>query len=199
MRDFTAFIRSRQFFMHLGLIIFTLSIIVLAVIYSLDSMTGHGEFVTVPDFTNQSILKLEEVRADADVEYKIVDSLYDPQEKPGIVLRQDPEAGSKVKHNRMVYLFVTGLVPPQVIMPKLTDLSERQARLIINSYGLKCGKSIEKNADCNGCVIDQMLGNNTILAGKPVKKGSVITLVVGKKGAFQLQSDDSLSVDSIPE
>src|SRR5687768_7567405 len=91
---------------------------------------------------------------------------------------------SKVKHNRTVYLYVTGMVAPQVVMPKLVDRSERQARLIITSYGLKVGKITPKEADCNGCVLSQSIRGKEIEAGTGVKKGSVVDLVVGKKDYF---------------
>ena len=194
MKAIVAFIKSRGFFLHLGIILLVVSILMFLLVYALDAYTDHGEFVTVPDFTNQSILKLEEVKAETDVDYKIIDSLYNPQEKPGIVLRQDPEPGSKVKHNRTVYLYVTGMVPPQVVMPKLLYLSERQARLILNSYGLRCGKSREEPADCNGCIVKQLVGNSEIQPGMPVKKGTLITLVVGVKGALSPVSSDTTQV-----
>jgi beta-lactam-binding protein with PASTA domain len=94
-----------------------------------------------------------------------------------------------VKHNRKVYLYVTGLVPPQVSMPKLTDMSERQARIIISSYGLKVGRVYEKEADCNGCVIMQMIKGKEIEPGNAVKKGSVVELVVGIKDSYLSRRD----------
>ena len=199
MKEVLAFIKTRGFILHLGIILATIAVLLFSLVYSLDAYTDHGEFVTVPDFTNQSILKLDEVKSDTDVDYKIIDSLYSPQEKPGIVLRQDPEPGSKVKHNRTVYLYVTGMVPPQVVMPKLLYLSERQARLIVTSYGLRCGKSIEQPADCNGCVVGQLVGHSEIQPGKPVKKGTVITLVVGTKGAVNNVSTDTTQVPTVQD
>ena len=106
-------------------------------------------------------------------------------------MRQDPDAGSKVKHNRTVYLYVTGMVPPQIVMPRLVDRSERQARLIISSYGLKTGNVRQAKADCNGCVIEQQIRGKTIEAGKSIPKGSRIDLVIGTKDAFFGQVDST--------
>ena len=114
----------------------------------------------------------------------LIDSVYIPSEKPGTVLRQDPEPATKVKHNRTVYLYVTGMVPPQIEMPKLLDRSERQARLIITTYGLKVGSVKEEEAYCNGCVLAQQIKGQDIEPGTPVKKGSVIDLVVGRKDSY---------------
>jgi beta-lactam-binding protein with PASTA domain len=111
------------------------------------------------------------------------------------VLRQDPESNDRVKHNRKVYLYVTGLVPPGVIMPKLIDRSERQARLIIETYGLKVGKITPKEADCNGCVLSQSIRGVEIEPGKDVKKGSVVDLVVGTKDHIYTAEADSLTTE----
>ena len=73
------------------------------------------------------------------VRYTIIDSIYDPSQKAGIVIKQDPEAKTFVKHNRIIYLYVTSTQAPQISMPKLVDRSERQAVFMIESYGLKIG------------------------------------------------------------
>jgi beta-lactam-binding protein with PASTA domain len=108
-----------------------------------------------------------------------------------MVLRQDPEPNSKVKHNRTVYLYVTGLVPPQVIMPRLVDRSERQARLIIETYGLKFGKVELKQADCNGCVLAAVVNGKEITPGTSLKKGSVVSIVVGSKDPVGNHADST--------
>lgn len=138
----------------------------------------------VPDFKGQEVNALETFVKDKAVNYQIIDSIYDPKEKPGVVLRQDPEMNVAVKHNRTVYLYVTGMVAPQVVMPKLVDRSERQARLILARLGLKVGAVTERAADCNGCVLSQRMHGKEIEFGKGLKKGSVIELVVGKKDSF---------------
>jgi beta-lactam-binding protein with PASTA domain len=178
-RSFILFLKSRQFRINLVLILVLISGIFFAIIKFLDSYTHHGQYTVVPDFTAKTILSLPEFVKDKNVSYQIIDSIYDPAEKAGIVLRQDPSANSKVKHNRTVYLYVTGMVPPQVSMPRLIDRSERQARLIIETYGLKVGKVEYKKADCNGCVLAQSVKGREIAEGQGVQKGSAVNIVVG--------------------
>lgn len=184
MTAFFSFLWSRKFLINLIAILLVIFLIFFGVIKWLSSYTEHGEFVEVPDFKGQIVTGLDNFITDKQVSYQIIDSIYDPKEKSGIVLRQDPEANSKVKHNRTVYLYVTGMTPPRIKMPELVDRSERQARLIITTYGLRVGKVIEKSADCNGCVLAQQINNQTIEAGKEIKKGSVIDLIVGRKDNF---------------
>src|SRR5690606_8983550 len=182
MKDFFSFFISKRFFIHLGIILLLLVAAVFAVVQWTTGYTRHNDFVTVPDFTNKKLSEIDNFVSDKEVLYQIIDSIYDPKQKPGIVLRQDPEAGSKVKHNRTVYLYVTGMVAPQILMPKLIDRSERQAKLIIETYGLKVGATSIAAADCNGCVIAQTIKGKNIEPGEAVQKGSVVNLVIGKKG-----------------
>ena len=197
MPAFFSFLRSRQFFIHLGLIVAFIFLAFLGIIHWLSSYTEHGEFVSVPDFKGQKIEGLAQFIKDKSVSYQIIDSIYDPKEVAGVVLRQDPEATTKVKHNRTVYLYVTGKIAPQIRMPKLIDRSERQAKLILITYGLRVGKVIEKRADCNGCVLEQLAKGKEVMTGSPVKKGSKIDLVVGRKDHFRglEQSDTGNSED----
>lgn len=184
MKALFQFLKSKSFFVQFGIILSIVFLVFFGVIKWLSSYTKHGEFIVVPDFKGQQVGNLKTYIQNKQVAYLIIDSIYDPKEKPGIVLRQEPEANSKVKHNRTVYLYVTGLVAPQIKMPKLIDRSERQARLILITYGLKVGKVIEKASDCNGCVVAQLIKGNEIEAGKPIKKGSTIDLIVGRKDSF---------------
>lgn len=199
MKNLLAYIKSRTFFVHLGLIMALTFLIIFGAMRWLSGYTEHGEFVVVPDFKGQKISGLENFVKDKQVSYQIIDSIYDPQEQPGIVLRQDPENESKVKHNRKVYLYVTGMVPPQIVMPKLVDRSERQAKLIISSYGLKVGRTEEKHADCNGCVLDQLMGGKSIKPGSSVPKGSVISLVIGRKDGFMNSADTTGTLEQETE
>lgn len=184
MQTFFAFLKTKQFFIQLGIILSVIFIILFSTVRWLSSYTDHGNFVLVPEFKGRTISELDSFIEGKGILYNIIDSIYDPKEKAGVVLRQDPEENTAVKHNRTVYLYVTGRVAPQITMPKLIDRSERQARLILRSYGLKVGSVIEKQADCNGCVIAQIVEGKEVAPGATVKKGSVISLIIGKKDAF---------------
>lgn len=193
MNSFIAFIRSRKFWLHLGLSFALLTLLILGTLSWLKSFTSHNLHVTVPDFSGLQLHQLDTFVKNKEVNIQIIDSIYDPEKKKGIVLHQEPEAGAAVKHNRTIYLYVTSQVAPRMQMPKLIDRSERQARLIIETYGLKLGRVSEQAADCNGCVIDQTMGGKRIEPGTPVNKGSVINLVIGRKSNyFNTSGEDTL-------
>jgi beta-lactam-binding protein with PASTA domain len=196
MQAFLSFFKSRQFLINFLLILVFIFGTYFVINAWLSSYTGHGEFVQVPDFKGQKITELDNFVDGRNVAYKIIDSIYDPRQEPGVVLRQDPDAETHVKHNRTVYLYVTGMVAPQIVMPKLIDRSERQARLIIETYGLKVGRIIEKAADCNGCVLSQSIKGKYAEPGSNVKKGSVIDIEIGRKDKFYTSHSDSVKTEN---
>ncbi|MEI8136813.1 MAG: PASTA domain-containing protein [Bacteroidota bacterium] len=198
MSGFFTFLKSKQFFIHLAIIFSSIFLVFFCLVKWLGSYTNHGDFVEVPDFKGQEISKLKSFVENQAVSYQIIDSIYDPKEKSGIVIRQEPEPKSQVKHNRTIYLYVTGMVAPQIQMPKLIDRSERQARLIIQTYGLKVGRVTEKQADCNGCILSQTIKGVDVEPGKGVKKGSVIDLVVGIKDSYFTSNPGDTAIANDP-
>lgn len=147
---------------------------------SLGSYTHHGESITVPDLSGIEISQLERVISEKKLRYQIIDSVFDPKNKGGIVLKQDPEKNSSVKQNRIVYLTVSAKLPPLVKMPNLVDASMRQALAVLESYGLKAGKRDFRSDPCVNCVLAQMMKGKKIETGTMIPKGSTIDLILGK-------------------
>lgn len=200
MSDFFKFIKSKVFFKHVAIAIVSLIIILWSLFKLLGVYTHHGETAEVPDFTRKTISELDEFVTGKNVGYVIIDSIYDPKEKPGIVIKQDPEAKSLVKHNRIIYLYVTSTQAPQIAMPKLVDRSERQAVFMIESYGLKVGSIKEISGDCKGCVLKQFFNGKEIEIGVAIKKGSKIDLFIGKRESdYDVLSSDSTANDEQPD
>lgn len=195
MKDLFNYLKSKTFFKHLALATVSLVIVLWALFKLLGVYTHHGETAEVPDFKGKAIAELDNFVKDKNVGYTIIDSVYSPEEKPGIVIKQDPEAKSMVKHNRIIYLYVTSTQAPQMAMPKLVDRSTRQAVFMIESYGLKVGKITEIAGDCKGCVLKQYFNGKEIAPGDAIKKGSKIDLSVGKKeDDYSAMATDSATV-----
>ena len=175
------FIKSRLFFKHVGLALLALVLLFWVIFKWLGCYTEHGETISVPDFSSVKVNELEQFVADKEVRFEIIDSIYDTERPKGVVIRQDPEPGDKIKRNRIVYLYVTAVLPPAIEMPKLKDRSLRQASAMLESYGLKMDPEIEWKPDqCVNCVLDQLYKGKPIAPGTQIEKGSVIRLVVGK-------------------
>jgi beta-lactam-binding protein with PASTA domain len=155
-----------------------LVVVIWALFSWMNSFTRHDEFVNVPDFVGKKSVSLEEFSGDS-VRYTIVDSLWDPNQPKGVVHAQDPAPGTQVKQGRMIYLYTTAVVPPTIAMPKLEDLSQRQAQYICEGYGLK---AVFKEVDDphRGAVVEQLYNGKRIEPGTPIEKGQTIVLKIGK-------------------
>jgi len=200
MKEFFEYIKSKVFLKHLALSIISLAVVLWILFKLLAVYTHHGETAEVPDFKGKAISELDKFVADKNVGYLIIDSIYSPEEVPGIVIKQDPEAKSLVKHNRIIYLYVTSTQAPQMAMPKLVDRSTRQAVFMIESYGLKVGKITEITGDCKGCVLEQYFNGKKIMPGDAIKKGSKIDLTVGRKEEdYSSIPSDSVATATNPE
>ncbi|MEZ4950593.1 MAG: PASTA domain-containing protein [Saprospiraceae bacterium] len=81
--------------------------------------TNHGESYTVENYlemdVNDAIKKIEK----GGFRYVITDSIYNIDEKPGVVLDQNPKLGEQVKEGRRIYLTITKSNPDQVSLPTL--------------------------------------------------------------------------------
>lgn len=195
MKDFLAFLKSKQFLKHFLIALLSLLVVLWLLFKLLNVYTHHGESAEVPDFKGKKMTELDNFIQGKNVRYLIIDSIYDPKETAGIVIKQDPEPKSQVKHNRMIYLYVTSTQAPQIAMPKLVDKSTRQALFMIESYGFKKGTVTEVAADCKGCVVKQLFKGKEIKPGDPIKKGSKIDLVIGRKEEGYTLPDDSDNPD----
>ncbi len=178
-KNIIAFLKSRVFLINLGIAIVALPLFFYIIFAWLGSYTKHNDFVLVPDFKSLKLKQLEAFVSDKKIDYEIIDSLWDPKIEKGIVLKQDPEPGAKVKEGRKVYLYVTALLPPSINMPKLEDLSLRQALAVCESYGLIAAPQIIDNP-CNGCIVKQEYNGKRIEPGTPILKGAKVVLYYGR-------------------
>ena len=176
LKNLWLFLKSKTFLKHLGAAVLAVCLLVYLIFWGLSKYTDHDDKIEVPDFTG---LKLSEIKAFAkahDLRDTIIDSVYNDKKPHGVVVSQDPETKSLVKHNRMVYLYVNSMLPQMVSMPKLVEASARQATQILASYGLSY--DIKTKPGLN-CVLEQWYDGKPIEPKTMIPKGSKILLYVG--------------------
>ena len=145
----------------------------------LKHYTLHGKSIIVPDFTGISTEKLDEFSSSKNLNYMIVDSIYDFSKKKGAVVTQDPYPGAKVKRDRTVYVTVVAKMHEQVSVPNVIDLSLRQAVSILETYGLRVGKLEYVPSEYKNAVLEQKYRGRNVKPDMTVKAGSAIDLVLG--------------------
>jgi len=176
---FLQFVFSKQFLKQLGIAAVVSLLLAVLLHFGLGAYTDHGNSVAVPDFIGVKTKDIEAFADTTEVEYEIVDSIYADDLPRGAVADQEPPAGYRVKRGRKVYLTVNAVMPKQIMMPDLRNLSLRQAKAVLETVGLRLGNlqyvpDIAKNA-----VIDQRVKGRSIKKGGMVFHGNVVDLVLG--------------------
>jgi len=183
------FLFSRVFWINvLAAIVLSVLLIYGAILY-LDKYTLHGESIAVPDFTGFHLTELDDFMGDKELSYVIMDSVYDVKKPRGVVIDQTPLPDSRVKPNRKIYLTVNSILPPMVKFPLLNDLTLRQAKARLETYGLLIDSLIYKPSECTQCIIGALYEGEPIEQGASIPKGKEVSLIVGGG-----ESDESISV-----
>lgn len=159
----------------------------LVIYFGLKVYTKHGDSQEVPTLKGLHISEAIGILEKAGLEYQI-DSVYQMDAKPGIVIEQDPEASSLVKAGRTIYLTIITRVAPEVEFPDLIEKNLIEATAIIKNLSLKVGDTIYINDIAKDVVLDAKFAGQSIRSGRKISKGSSITLVLGNgKGANEVE------------
>ena len=146
---------------------------------SLKWMTHHGRSATVPNVAGKNYEEARKILKKAGFDVEIQDSIYVDTLKPLSVIKQTPDADEVVKSNRTVYLVISRAVPPIVEMPNLVGYSFRNAEMVLNNMDMKIGDTTFKPDFAKNAVLEQLYNGTTIAPGTKIRKGSVISLVLG--------------------
>ena len=116
----------------------------------------HNLLFSVPNFKGLSEGDAERLADKNDLRYQIVDSLYMLVAVPGTVIEQYPTAGYKVKENRTIYITLASREAEKVIVPKVVDVSLREAENRLENAGLRLGQVTYKPSEFIDLVLEQL-------------------------------------------
>ena len=176
---FIKFIFSKLFLINLAIVIVLAVPAVVGLYYWLDNYTEHGVTVATPDFTGVLIRDVEQFADTTEVQYEIVDSLYSDVLPKGAVADQEPKPGYQVKRGRKIYLTVNAVLPKQVVVPNVRNLSLRQAKALLENVGLKLGDLEYRPDIAKNAVLEQKIAGKPAATGQFVSSGTVVDLVLG--------------------
>ncbi len=179
------FLTSRVFLKHLVLAFLMVLVIIVITLQQLKSYTHHGQSFPVPDFEGKTFHEIESLAEQYNVEYDIIDSVHVDSAKPGVVVDQVPVAGARVKRNRIVFLTINSTVPEKVTLPKLTDISLRQAQALIENCGIVLGNISYEPSEYNNLVLKVQQSAKELKQGDIIFKGSSVDLVIGSSSGNQ--------------
>ena len=137
MRSFFRFLLSKVLLIQLILALLVVILLIFLTLRWLDSTTNHGEFVEVPDFGKMSVPDMRQAAEDAHLRFEVLDSAnFNPDYPRFSIIEQNPAAGNKVKENRKIYLTVNPSGYKQVSVPKIIQVTQRNATSMLRAVGL---------------------------------------------------------------
>ena len=166
--------------------------------FFVGSFLSFGKFwssaeINVPDVVGKSSVVAQQILEDKNLRVKIVEA-NDDSVPAGQVVSQYPEAGAKVKEQRLVTITVSK-GGQELTMPDLKSMSRSNAEEKLKKMGLKIGAVFEENAkEPAGTVINQ-----DPRSGSKITKGQTVDITVSlgeKKKEITVQNYTGLSVDS---
>lgn len=176
------FLISRLFLKNLGLAVLIVLILSWIIMLFLSVYTNRGKVIFTPDFSGMNINQVENIAQQKALRIVVRDSVYRPNIVSGTIILQNPLAGHKIKPGRTIYLTVASVLPEKVDVPKLTDVSLRQARVLLESKGFALGTVEYRPSEFDGLVLDQKYKGHSLVPGTKLDNGSTIDLVVGGRG-----------------
>lgn len=108
--------------------------------FIMPSVTRHDAYVSVPDVRNYGYADAERELRQAGLEVEQVNQRYSPSAPRDAVVDQNPDPDARVKPGRRVYLTVNSGEQAMVRVPRLEDLSVREATSRLASLGLRAGE-----------------------------------------------------------
>jgi len=121
-KDLGAYFTSRTLWINLGLMVLSLCLILWLVFYWLDHYTRHGQQLLLPDYIDKPLELAEQDASDRTFAIVVTDSVFITDEDGGIITRQNPKGGSKVKEGRTIYVTITKYLAEKVKVSALPRL-----------------------------------------------------------------------------
>lgn len=186
--SFVKFLTSRIFLVNLLLAAALLAIILFIAMKGLEKYTRHGQSNPVPEFTGMLPAEAQQIAHQQNLKVEIVDSLFLEDAAPGAIVDQIPGPGHGVKQSRTIFLTINSTHPETVTLPQLTDISFRQAQVLVENSGLQVGNISYQPSEYDNLVLNVQIDSTNILPGKQFPKGTAIDLVVGRRPGNQTTS-----------
>mgnify|MGYP003423094597 FL=1 len=172
------FLKSKSFFINLGLIVISFFVIILLIFFSLKIYTRHGKEYIVPDISGKLIQEIEQMDEMSPFNIVIIDSIFQEETPSGTILSQEPVANSKAKKGRKIYLTIASFSGDDIDMPSCVDMSLKLAVQTLTDVGLRIGNISFVQGNISNIVVAQQKNGKQIRQNTKVKRGEVIDLVV---------------------
>ena len=171
---------SRYFLVQLFISGIIVSILSFFVFIFLNFNTNHNSYISVPDLVGKNLLESNQILNEYKLKFEISDStFYDPSFQKFTVLSHFPNANSKVKKNRKIYLTINPTNYRKVAIPDVIQITKRSAISSLLSSELEIGEISYEDNIGKDMVIQILYDNLEVKPGLLVPKKSRIDLILG--------------------
>ena len=178
--SFFRFIRSKSFFIQIGIAVVGLFLLIFLLKWWLGITTNHDQKIEVPDLNKMSLSDVESKLKELNLDFIVIDSAsFNPNYPKRSVIEQSPEAGDFVKEKRKIYLTLNPSKYRDITIPDLNGRTKRQAMSQLQSIGFKIGEFSYIPDIGKDVVRGLQSGGKDLKPGSKLPKNSVIDLVLG--------------------
>lgn len=198
MSKFLEYLKTETFRKNLIIAIASVTGFLIIIFFSLRFYTRHGEGVPVPKLKGLPVEQAIQMLESQGLRYQ-VDSVYQMDKAPGLVVEQDPDANTNVKMNRTIYLTIITRNAPDVGFPDIFEMTYLEARAVLSNYGIKISDTTYASDIVRDRILEANYKGHQLRKGDEIPKGSVISLVLGDgRGASEVDLPDVTGL-SLPE
>lgn len=146
----------------------------------LASYTGHGEYISVPDFKEMNMDEAQATIEQLGLKFIVIDSIYSRQGKAGTVIQQSPLPESKVKSGRQIYLTIFRENPPSEKLGVSEGEFYTAALIKLKNKGFEYDTVYEHNNLFPGSVVRVTMRGRKLNANDVLPKGSKVLVTIGR-------------------
>lgn len=182
------------FWLNVILIVMLLAAVPVALYFTLDSYTHHGEKIKIPTVVGKKTKEAIKILEKTGFTPIVSDSVYRRGETPGIVLSQNPRQGSITKSSHLVYLTVSMYHEPLVKFPDIAgNCAVNQAEAELRAMGFEFTPNVLIGGYHEGLVVKVEQSKRSLKAGDMVSKSTPLTLFVGAGVDADVYSDSIMA------
>ncbi len=191
--SFIHFIKSKVFFKQLLFAFGVLFALVIVIMIWLNLSTNHDQKIEVPNLEKMSLVKVEQVLDELDLNWEVIDSASFNADYPKkSVIEQSPEAGDFVKEKRKIYLTLNPSGYSDVEIPDFYGKTKRQAISQLMAIGFRIStQEIYVNDIAKDVVRGLIYNGEDLKTGDKIPQNSEIILKLGDGNGDGQQMDIS--------
>ncbi len=195
MNDFLVKLIKNPLVVNVLLMFAVLILVIFGTLKWLDNYTRHNEVVIVPDVKGLTMEDAVSFFENNGLRYNIIDSVFSKDVAPGTIVELKPNAGSKVKEGRIVFITLNALSSQMEAVPDVEDMSFRQAYALLRARGFESVEIEYVPGDFKDLVIAIELRGRVLKSGEKVPLTSHLILKVSN-GEDEVLPEDSLGLDA---